>query len=245
MDWTFEWDENKARDQYRHPKQVIEFLGIKPTDRVLEMWPGTGWYSEILAPYVKSKGQFIAATFATDGLDSDDRRQAFWSKVSSKYREKMSDVSLYGHVEFCEFVDGMFGEDMSPENVDVVLIVRALHVWDEMGHMQQGLQSIYEALKPGGTLGIIQHRADTVSKRASSAGEGYMDQRYVIDAAVQVGFKFEEASDINQNPKDTKDYPKGVYALPPTLAMGSLNRDEYMAIGESDRMTLKFTKPVL
>ena len=236
-------DENKARDQFRNPQQVLEFFGVQPEDHVLEMWPGSGWYSEILAPYIKGKGIFSAATFATDNLNSDDKRYVFWSKVAKKYREKMSDSELYGLVHFSVFQDSKFEGNALPEKADVILIVRTLHVWDEMGQMQQSLNNLYKILKPGGVLGIVQHRANSISEIAATAGEGYMDQRYVVEAAEQAGFKLEATSEINQNLKDTKDYPKGVYALPPTLAMGKLNKKKYLAIGESDRMTLKFIKP--
>jgi len=236
-------EENKARDQFRHPQKVLEFFNVEPDDHVLEMWPGSGWYSEILAPYVKEKGVFSAATFATDNLNSEDKRDAFWSKIANKYREKMSDSDLYGDVHFSVFQNSKFEGNDLPAQVDVILIVRTLHVWDEMGQMQESLKNLFKILKPGGVLGIVQHRANSISDFASTAGEGYMDQRYVVNAAEQAGFKLTATSEINQNLRDTKDYPKGVYALPPMLAMGKLNKKKYLSIGESDRMTLKFVKP--
>ena len=244
LDGNHRSEENKARDQYRHPQQVIQFLGLKPEHKVLEVWPGSGWYSEILAPYVKDKGQFYAAIFSPDNLNSDDKQRVFWSKVSQKYQEKMADTSVYGSIYYSVFDNARFESGTLPEVVDVIMLVRTLHVWDERGEMQDALKSLFKVLKPGGVLGLIQHRADTISEFASSAGDGYMDQRYVIEAAEQAGFKLEAVSEINRNDKDTKDYPKGVYALPPTLAMGSQDREKYQNIGESDRMTLKFTKPV-
>jgi len=236
-------EENKARDLYRHPKQVIEFLKIKPHHTLLEVWPGSGWYSEILAPYLKSRGQYYAAIFSLDNLNSDDKQAVFWSKVSQKYQEKMSDEAIYGDVSYSIFDNAKFISSKPEPKMDVIFIARTLHVWDERGEMQDALKALFEVLKPGGTLGIIQHRADTISEFASRAGEGYMDQRYVIDAALKAGFILDKSSEINHNPKDTKDYPKGVYALPPTLAMGSLDKEKYLAIGESDRMTLRFIKP--
>lgn len=236
-------EENKERDEYRHPAKVLEFFGTQPNQHVLEMWPGNGWYSEILAPYVKDKGKYTAVTFAVDNLNSDDRKAAFWSKTALKYREKMSDKAIYGNVAFGEFEPPRKVELTKNNSVDVAYVVRVMHIWDEEGMLSQGLSSIYEALKPGGILAVIQHKGDEIQGIGSAAGEGYLGQNYVIEASEKVGFKFVESSDVNANPKDTKNYPKGVYSLPPMLAMGAKNKDKYMDIGESDRMTLKFIKP--
>lgn len=236
-------EKNVARDAYRNPKQTLAFFGTKPTDHVLEMWPGTGWYSEILAPYVKDQGKFTAATFAVDNMSSDDKRDAFWSKTAIKYKDKMSDTQLYGNVEFTEFSPPQKFQCAEPATVDVAYLVRTMHIWDEQGILLQGLESIYDALKPGGVMAVVQHRADASSTMAAVAVEGYLDEGYVIDVAEKAGFKLADKSEINANGKDTKNYPKGVYALPPTLAMGKKNKGLYMDIGESDRMTLKFIKP--
>lgn len=235
--------ENKSRDDFRHPQKVIDFYEIKPSDTVLEVWPGNGWYSEILGPYLKEEGQLVAATFGIDNENSKDKRLAFWTKIAIEYREKMSDEALYGDVIFTEFEPPERLDVADVDSIDKALIIRSLHIWDEVGQMQQGLQSVFKALKPGGLLGIIQHRSTQLSDFSSSAPEGYLAENYVIQAAENAGFKLVESSDINSNPKDTKDYPKGVYTLPPTLAMGALDQDKYIAIGESDRMTLKFVKP--
>ncbi|GHB63532.1 methyltransferase [Psychrosphaera saromensis] len=237
-------DENKSRDQARHPKETIDFFGTKPTDHVLEMWPGDGWYSEILAPYVKDKGHFSAVTFATGNLNSSNKRDAFWSKNALIYQEKMSDKSLYGNVDFFEFEPPKSFDLTGIKPVDVVYVIRNLHVWDEYGALNDAIQAIYAVLKPGGVLAIVQHRGDSISQNASSAAEGYLGERYVIEAIENNGFKLASSSDVNLNENDTKDYPKGVYALPPVLAMGGTDRDKYVAIGESDRMTLKFIKTV-
>ncbi|MDA8621095.1 methyltransferase [Psychrosphaera sp.] len=236
-------EENKARDDFRHPQRVIGFYEIKPSDTVLEVWPGNGWYSEILGPYLKAEGQLVAATFGINNENSKDKRLAFWSKIATEYREKMADEELYGNVIFTEFEPPERLDVAEVDSIDKALIIRSLHIWDEVGQMQQGLQSVFKALKPGGLLGIIQHRSTQLSDFSSSAPEGYLAENYVIQAAENAGFKLVESSDINSNPKDTKDYPKGVYTLPPTLAMGALDQDKYLAIGESDRMTLKFVKP--
>ena len=236
-------EENKARDAFRHPQKIIEFYDIKPSDTVLEVWPGNGWYSEILGPYLKDKGQLVAATFGINNENSKDKRLAFWTKIAIEYREKMSDEELYGEVIFTEFEPPERLDVAEVDSIDKALIIRSLHIWDEVGQMQQGLQSVFKALKPGGVLGVVQHRSTQISDFASSAPEGYLAENYVIQAAENAGFELVASSDINSNPKDTKDYPKGVYTLPPTLAMGALDQDKYISIGESDRMTLKFVKP--
>lgn len=235
-------EENRARDAFRNPEEVIKFFEIKPSDHVLEVWPGNGWYSEILAPYLKAQGKLTAATFSLDNLNSKDKRHAFWSKISREYIESMSDHAVYGLVNFTEYQPPVKTQ-LAPDNsVDVALIIRSLHVWDEEGFLLSGLKDVYRALKPGGTLAIIQHRADSTSENTSTAVEGYLTESYVIKAAENAGFIFESSSEINANPKDTKDYLRGVYTLPPTLAMGAAERAKYLDIGESDRMTLKFVK---
>jgi predicted methyltransferase len=234
--------DNKSRDNFRHPQKTIEFFGTKPSDHVLEMWPGNGWYSEILAPYVKDNGKFTAVTFSVDNLNSDDKRASSWSKTALRYREKMSDKSLYGNVKFTEFEPPAQLKVAKPGSVDVAYIVRVMHIWDEQGILAQGLKSVHKALKPGGVLAVIQHRGDEVAGIGSSAVEGYLGEKYVIEAAKSAGFKLVASSDINANSKDTKNHPKGVYTLPPMLAMGAKDSDKYIEIGESDRMTLKFVK---
>lgn len=236
-------DKNVARDKYRHPKETIEFFGTKPTDHVIEMWPGTGWYSEILAPLVKDEGQFTAVTFATDNMNSDSKRDASWSKTAMKYKQKMSNSELYGDVQFNEFEPPHKLEVAKPNSADVAYVVRTMHIWDEEGILLKGLKSIWNALKPGGVLAVVQHRGTPTEGIGSIAVEGYLDERYVIDVAEKAGFKLVEKSEVNANVLDEKNYPKGVYTLPPTLAMGKKDRKKYLKIGESDRMTLKFIKP--
>lgn len=235
--------EDKQRDIHRHPKETLAFFGLQQDQHVLEIWPGAGWYSDILAPYLKDQGRYTAATFSPNEWNSDDKREVFWSKISRRYIDKFSDQSLYGEVNFTIFEDNSFTGDYVPENVDLVLLVRSIHIWDERGSLLDSLKAVLSVMKPGATLGIVQHRAKSLSATSSSAAEGYMDEGYVIEAAERAGFKFVASSEINQNKKDTKDYLRGVYSLPPTLAMGNVDKDKYLAIGESDRMTLKFVKP--
>ena len=237
-------EESRYRDDFRNPQDVFTFFDIKPTDTVLEVWPGNGWYSEILGPYLKDSGQLIAATFSTTNQNSDDKRKAFWSRVALEYREKVSDKSIYGDVIFTELDPPEALDVATPDSVDIALIIRSLHIWDENGDLLIGLKAVYDAVKPGGTLGVIQDRADSISDISSMAGEGYLAQDYVIAAAEKIGFEFVASTEINANPKDSKNYPRGVYTLPPTLAMGALDQELYLNIGESDRMTLKFRKPL-
>lgn len=236
-------EQSKARDAYRNPEQVLSFFGVKNTDTVLEVWPGNGWYTEILGPYLKDEGQLIAATFSTSNQNSKDKRRAFWSKVALEYREMVSDQDIYGDITFTELDPPEVLKVAEPDSVDLALIIRSLHIWDESGDLLIGLKAVYDAVKPGGTLGIIQHRADSFSDISAFASEGYLSQSYVVDAIESVGFELVATSEINANEKDTKDHPRGVYTLPPTYAMGALDQDKYQKIGESDRMTLKFIKP--
>lgn len=235
-------DKNKLRDQYRHPVATLRFFDIKPTDTVLEVWPGNGWYSEILAPFVKGSGQYIAASFATNKMNSDDRREAYWSQVSRKLKKKLADKSLYGNSKVVEFEPQNAIEGIADNSVDVAVLVRVLHVWDELGKVNLGLKNLHKKIKSGGTLAVVQHRATELSDNAALAKEGYLHQTYVIELMRSNGFELVATSEINANVKDTKDHPKGVYALPPTLAMGENNKAHYVEIGESDRMTLKFKK---
>lgn len=238
-------EQNKARDVYRHPQEVLNFFGLKSSDTVLEVWPGNGWYTEILAPYLKDEGQLIAATFSISNQNSKDKRKAFWSKVALEYREMVTNQEEFGDVTFTELDPPEVLQVAEPESVDLALIIRSLHIWDENGDLLIGLKAVFDAVKPGGTLGIIQHRADSFSDISASASEGYLSQSYVIDAVESVGFKLVATSEVNANEKDTKDHPRGVYTLPPTYAMGALDQLKYQQIGESDRMTLKFTKPII
>ena len=227
-------DANKARDAYRHPRQTLEFFGIEPTQTVVEIAPGGGWYTEILAPLLKDSGHYIAA-FANDA--SSD----YAKKTNDKFRELLQkDAAEFGPIQQVAFDPKapMLG---APDSADAVLTFRNVHNWVSSDSAPLMFQAFFDVLKPGGTLGVVEHRA------AAGAGldkkSGYLPQDYVIELATQAGFKLVAQSEINANPKDTKDYEKGVWTLPPNLALGEQDREKYLAIGESDRMTLKFEKP--
>lgn len=237
--------ENKARDQYRHPVETLSFFGLKPEMSVLEVWPARGWYTEILAPYLKEKGKLTIANFRQNDGSLEDDRKIFWARLAAKLQQDIQkNPEHFGSVQVEEFDPPGLMQLHQVNQFDLVLSFRNSHIWNEEGYLLDVYRALFDMLKPGGTLGLVEHRSSRLSEISSRAGEGYLDEYYVIAVAQQAGFILADRSEINANPKDTKDYPKGVYALPPTLAMGALDKARYLSIGESDRMTLKFTKPL-
>jgi predicted methyltransferase len=230
-------EKNRARDQYRHPAETLAFFGIRPTDTVVEIWPGGGWYTEILAPYLAAKGRLIAAAPAGKGADR-------LAQVLD------ANPALFGKVERANFPTVLGGTGVAPGTADAVLTFRNVHNWG-MGYLQPERKPYSEAafaelfamLKPGGVLGIEDHRLPEDASAAREKSSGYIKVSTVRAMAEKAGFRFVAASEVNANPRDTTDWPEGVWTLPPTLALGDNDRARYMAIGESDRMTLKFVKP--
>lgn len=236
--------ENKARDAFRHPQQTLQFFGLQPQHAVLEIWPARGWYTEILAPYLKEQGQLSIANFRLNDGSLEDDRKIFWARLAKKLQQDIEKYpDHFGKVQMMQFDPPALMQVGYVNQYDMVLSFRNSHIWNEAGYLLDVYRAMFDVLKPGGTLGLVEHRSSRLSEISSKAGEGYLDEYYVIAVAQQAGFVLVERSEINANPKDSKDYPKGVYALPPTLAMGSQDKDKYLAIGESDRMTLKFIKP--
>lgn len=239
---------DKARDKYRHPFETLEFFGIKPGDKVVEIWPGQGWYSSILAPYLKNNnGQLIAAHFDTSTTNSPLVK----SMVDDFAKKFANSPETYGDVKIVPF--GPRSKDLvEPNSVDAIVTFRNIHNWMNQGWADKAFDDFYKALKPGGLLGIEEHRADEDSPQDPLAADGYVREDYVIDMAKDAGFVLVGKSQINSNPKDTKDYPFGVWTLPPvgrTAPLGKpdnpdFDTSKYMAIGESDRMTLLFAKPL-
>lgn len=232
-------EQNKARDSARHPQQTLEFFDVKANATVLEIWPAKGWYTEILAPYLKrGGGQYIAAGFPLHaGLQwRQDMQQALQDDLASK-------PSYYYAVHFVEIGPPSFWSLGKDNTVDTVLTFRNVHNWIKVGDGEAMFTAMFNVLKPGGTLGVIDHRAKENTDIETMKKTGYMTEQAVIALAQQAGFVLDSTSEINANPKDTKDYPKGVWTLPPTLRLGESNREYYLSIGESDRMTLKFKKP--
>jgi predicted methyltransferase len=229
-------EKNRVRDPYRHPAEALSFFGVKPNSVVVEIMPGSGGYwTEILAPYLKDKGRYIAANAAPTSDEAKRDTEGFAAKVAA-------DPADYGKVE-----QSVFGADgraiAAPESADFVLTFRNLHNWMAHGGAEPSLKAFYAALKHGGVLGIEDHRGLESSPQDPLAKSGYVRQAYAIKLIEGVGFKFAGASEISANPKDTKDYSVGVWALPPTYRLKDVDHDKYQAIGESDRFTLKFVKP--
>ena len=228
---------NRARDQYRHPVETLSFIGVKPTDTVVELWPGGGWYTEILAPYLAAKGRLIVAAPAGRGSESLAKRLD-------------ANPVLFGKVERANFPTLLGGTGVAPGTADVVLTFRNVHNW-KMGYLraektdysEEAFREIFAMLKPGGVLGIEDHRLPESATAERERDSGYIKVSTVRAMAEKAGFKFDGASEINANAKDTTDWQEGVWTLPPTLALGDVDKAKYQAIGESDRMTLRFVKP--
>lgn len=235
---------NLHRNQYRNPVETLLFFGIEPQMSVLELWPVRGWYTEILAPFVKDQGQLTIATFRQDLGNRADAKMQFWARLSSRLEQRIDEQSEhFGPVRRIVLDPPQLLPKPADAQFDMVLSFRNVHIWNQQEHLLATLEQLYRVLKPGGILGMVEHRAAKVTELTSVASEGYTDEAYLIAVAERVGFQLVASSEINANPRDTKDHPKGVYTLPPTLALGLERRDYYLSIGESDRMTLKFIKP--
>jgi len=228
--------EHKARDKYRHPLQTLEFFDVKDNMTVVEIWPGEGWYTEILAPYLKDKGKLYAAHFSADA------ELPYHKKALEKFVNKMhKQPKVYGKVELTVLEPPAFLQIAPDGSADRVLTFRNVHNWMKNEQAAAVFNAMYKALKPGGILGVVEHRNNSLKPQNTNAESGYVSEDYVIALARNAGFEFLEKSEINANSKDTKDYP--VWTLPPSLALKDKDRKKYLAIGESDRMTIKFIKP--
>ncbi len=231
-------EEHRARDVYRHPKDTLLFFGLRPEMSVVEIWPDPdGWYTEIIAPLVRDKGKYFAAVLDTAPGNATQEKRV------SDFRDKLAQrPGLYDHVEITKLpADG--GDITPPGTADLVLTFRNVHNWMASGRAPQAFTAMYRALKPGGTLGVVEHRGNAANPQDPQAKSGYVNEQYAIDLIEAQGFKLVAKSEINANPKDTKDYEQGVWTLPPYYRLGAKDRDLYAAIGESDRFTLRFVKP--
>ena len=233
----FRTADNKARDQYRHPVQTLEFFGVKPNMTVVEISPSRGWYTQILAPYLAQSGKYYAATTPSEVNE-------YFKKSNDAFNDWVkSHPELEGKVTVTQFSPPTLIEVAPAESADMVLTFRNVHNWMAAGSQDAAFKAFYKALKPGGILGVVEHRANDRNKQDPKAKSGYVSEKHVIALAKKAGFKFVAKSEINANSKDTKDYPDGVWTLPPALRLGEKDRARYQDIGESDRMTLKFVKP--
>jgi predicted methyltransferase len=227
---------NSARDVYRHPYETLSFFGIKPTMTVVELTPEGGWYTEILAPYLREHGKLIGAGEAIEPS----------KRYGMMFKKKLdSNPAVYDRVSTSVFEPPSKFDIAKPGSVDMVLTFRNVHNWVEFGDddMKLVFKKIYDVLKPGGVLGVTDHRLPESMAQDAKATSGYVHESYVIRMAEAAGFKLAAKSEINANPKDNADHKRGVWALPPTLANRDEDKEKYLAIGESDRMTLKFVKP--
>ncbi len=230
--------QHKSRDQYRNPLETLRFFGVSADDTVIEINPGGGWYMEILGPLLNDQGQYIAVTPnpELEGMPSYVVSQA--AQIQARIKEQ---PELYGQakIQFYNPAEPVLGE---PGSADKVLTFRNVHNWINAGLAEDMFAAFAEVLKTGGVLGVVQHRAPEGVDPEQSAPEGYVAEEVVIQLAEAAGFQLEARSDINANPEDSRDHPHGVWTLPPVLRLGEESREEYLAVGESDRMTLRFVK---
>lgn len=227
---------NIVRDPHRHPVETLTFFGVKENSTVVEILPGSrGYYLEILAPYLKARGHYVAANrdeLAGPSYQEDHRK--FLARIKNE-------AETFGKVEVTKF-NADLHEIAKPGSADFVLTFRNLHNWVERKEIDGALRAFYKALKPGGILGVVDHRGRTSLSQEEQMKSGYVREDYAINLMEKAGFKLAGKSDINNNPKDTKDYPDGVWTLPPSFRLGDKDKAKYQAIGESDRFTHRYVK---
>lgn len=229
---------NIVRNESRHPVETLEFFGLTSDMTAIEILPGGGWYTEILAPFLKDSGTYYGAHF------SPNAPLSYQPPMLAQFNAKLSqNPEMYGKA-IVTHLNPPTETDIAPEaSADIAMTFRNVHNWIMAGNEEEYFAAFYKSLKPGGILGVVEHRAPAGSSMQIMENTGYVTQDYVIELATQAGFEFVASSEINANPLDTKDYRQGVWTLPPTLRLGETDKAKYMAIGESDRMTLKFQKP--
>jgi predicted methyltransferase len=232
--------DNVARDSFRHPLETLRFFGVEPGQAVVEITPGGGWYTEILAPLLSEKGTYVAAV-VDPSKAANERAAEYYGNALKGFQEKLAaDTAHYGKALVVQFDPSapVFG---APGSVDTVLTFRNVHNWVPSGAAPAYFKGFFEVLKPGGTLGVVEHRAAEGTE--PDGRSGYVTEAQVIALATEAGFELAEKSEINANPKDTREHPNGVWSLPPVLRGGDEDRAKFVEIGESDRMTLRFVKP--
>lgn len=250
IDGSWRSEEARERDKWRNPSETLTFFGIQPGDTVLEIWPGRGWYSNILAPYLNAGGgQFVAVTWDVESFD-EDRRERIQNAIDTYKTYFESDAETFGTLEYSALsaTSGPLGE---PNSADAVLTFRNVHNWMSGGYEAKVFEDAYAVLKPGGVLGVVEHRLPSSDLQDPQASSGYVHEDYVKALAANAGFEFTGSSSVNANPDDSADHPFGVWTLSPVSRTADrdgntpedFDAELYKAIGESDRMTLKFTKP--
>ncbi len=228
---------NVTRDIYRHPKETLMVFGLEQNMKVLEILPGRGWYTEILAPLLQDSGELTVASFG------DTHPTKYLRNIHIDFMKKMNaDTNTYGKVETVVFNKSGYLADIPDNSMDMVVTFRNTHNWIRFGGIEEIYAAFNRVLIPGGILGVVQHRADKGGDAKVTAEKGYVPESYLINLVEDAGFELVKKSDINANLADSKDYPEGVWSLPPTYREKDKDRDRYSAIGESDRMTLKFIK---
>ena len=231
-------ESNRARDVYRNPRETLTFFGLQPHMHVVEISPGGGWYTEVLAPILRDKGRLYAAHSHVDESSTEYVR-----KSREAYVQKLARTPAVYDKVVVTSVDAPRHTNIAPKgSADLVLTFRNVHNWTAAGNDEAMFKAFYDALKPGGVLGVVEHRAKEGTSIEDMKRTGYMTETYVIRLAERAGFRLAGRSEVNANPKDTKDHPNGVWSLPPNVRGGAVDRDKFLAIGESDRMTLRFTK---
>jgi predicted methyltransferase len=231
--------QNVARDKYRHPKETLGFFLVNPDETVIEITPGAGWYTDLLAPYLRDNGHYVAAVWD----DAIAGQPKYRYDLNRQLREKIaSNADVYGKTEVRLF-DAKHPAFGPPGSADVVLTFRNAHNWVEDGNADAYFKAFYDVLKPGGTLGFVDHRAKPGTDLQKMKDSGYLTEELVIGYAKAAGFTLDGQSEVNANPADTTDHPNGVWTLPPTNQHDAADDAKYKAIGESDRMTLRFVKP--
>lgn len=231
---------NRARDGARHPAQTLQFFGVQATHTVLELAPGGGWYTEILAPWLRERGRLAVAHYARD--DAEDYRRRGRANFEAKLAKNPEwyDRVLVGTLPTAaRFTD----LPLAPGSVDQVLTFRNVHNWIEDRRLDDILRASFAVLRPGGVLGVVDHRAAPGTPLAQQIKSGYLSEALVTERVQAAGFQLEARSEVNANPRDTREHPHGVWSLPPTLRGGEAGREAFLAIGESDRFTHRYRKP--
>lgn len=232
-------ESNAARDVHRHPAETLRFFGVEPDMTVVEIWPGGGWYTEILAPLLAEDGQLYVAVFS----DKASGQPAYRARLNRSLRDKFAaNPETYGNVKITHLHIPGETQIAPPASADFVLTFRNVHNWLAADEADAAFKAFFAALKPGGMLGVVEHRAKPGTDLAAMKKSGYVTEEKVIELARAAGFELVKQSEVNANPKDTAAHPEGVWTLPPTLRLGEKDREKYVAIGESDRMTLLFRK---